>query len=172
MEVPGTLSPNFCFHYNLMKHFLLKYRCSVCLLGWRIGKGEGYADLEYAMMVSMGAVSQGTPVVTIVHDCQVLPMDRRSGATAIPPRERAGRGGDRHTGTDWCLPSFHVCWDWWYWQSWRCLAVKPYPVRLLSPALLPCGAVSTGSTFPVSSLTHFCLTRSSTYLKRCSRTTT
>ncbi|XP_058384409.1 methenyltetrahydrofolate synthase domain-containing protein isoform X2 [Diceros bicornis minor] len=40
--------------------------------GWRIGKGEGYADLEYAMMVSMGAVSPGTPVVTIVHDCQVL----------------------------------------------------------------------------------------------------
>ncbi|XP_003460773.2 methenyltetrahydrofolate synthase domain-containing protein isoform X4 [Cavia porcellus] len=40
--------------------------------GWRIGKGEGYADLEYAMMVSMGAVSERTPVVTIVHDCQVL----------------------------------------------------------------------------------------------------
>nr|XP_020747691.1 methenyltetrahydrofolate synthase domain-containing protein isoform X2 [Odocoileus virginianus texanus] len=40
--------------------------------GWRIGKGEGYADLEYAMMVSMGAVNQGTPVVTIVHDCQVV----------------------------------------------------------------------------------------------------
>ncbi|XP_076989349.1 methenyltetrahydrofolate synthase domain-containing protein isoform X1 [Tamandua tetradactyla] len=40
--------------------------------GWRIGKGEGYADLEYAMMVAMGAVSEGTPVVTIVHDCQVV----------------------------------------------------------------------------------------------------
>ncbi|XP_057610337.1 methenyltetrahydrofolate synthase domain-containing protein isoform X3 [Chionomys nivalis] len=40
--------------------------------GWRIGKGEGYADLEYAMMVSMGAVHKGTPVVTIVHDCQVI----------------------------------------------------------------------------------------------------
>ncbi|XP_023084703.1 methenyltetrahydrofolate synthase domain-containing protein isoform X8 [Piliocolobus tephrosceles] len=40
--------------------------------GWRIGKGEGYADLEYAMMVSMGAVSNETPVVTIVHDCQVV----------------------------------------------------------------------------------------------------
>ncbi|XP_046538655.1 methenyltetrahydrofolate synthase domain-containing protein isoform X2 [Equus quagga] len=40
--------------------------------GWRIGKGEGYADLEYAMMVSMGAVSPETPVVTIVHDCQVV----------------------------------------------------------------------------------------------------
>lgn len=44
-------------------------------LGWRIGKGEGYADLEYAMMVSMGAVHEGTPVVTIVHDCQVRPAD-------------------------------------------------------------------------------------------------
>ncbi|XP_063266943.1 methenyltetrahydrofolate synthase domain-containing protein isoform X2 [Prinia subflava] len=40
--------------------------------GWRIGKGEGYADMEYAMMVSMGAVQEDTPVVTIVHDCQVL----------------------------------------------------------------------------------------------------
>jgi hypothetical protein len=50
-----------------------------CLLGWRIGKGEGYADLEYAMMVSMGAVCEGTPVVTIVHDCQVLPQMGQQG---------------------------------------------------------------------------------------------
>ncbi|NXN27852.1 MTHSD protein, partial [Nycticryphes semicollaris] len=40
--------------------------------GWRIGKGEGYADMEYAMMVSMGAVQEDTPVITIVHDCQVV----------------------------------------------------------------------------------------------------
>ncbi|XP_018618924.2 methenyltetrahydrofolate synthase domain-containing protein isoform X1 [Scleropages formosus] len=40
--------------------------------GYRIGKGEGYADMEYAMMVSMGAVSSATVVVTIVHDCQVV----------------------------------------------------------------------------------------------------
>ncbi|KFM06167.1 Methenyltetrahydrofolate synthase domain-containing protein, partial [Aptenodytes forsteri] len=40
--------------------------------GWRIGKGEGYADMEYAMMVSMGAVRADTPVITIVHDCQVV----------------------------------------------------------------------------------------------------
>ncbi|XP_068812044.1 methenyltetrahydrofolate synthase domain-containing protein isoform X1 [Struthio camelus] len=40
--------------------------------GWRIGKGEGYADMEYAMMVSMGAVQKDTPVITIVHDCQVV----------------------------------------------------------------------------------------------------
>ncbi|XP_044283957.1 methenyltetrahydrofolate synthase domain-containing protein isoform X1 [Varanus komodoensis] len=40
--------------------------------GWRIGKGEGFADLEYAMMVSMGAIGEDTIVVTAVHDCQVV----------------------------------------------------------------------------------------------------
>uniref|UniRef100_UPI00358F11C4 methenyltetrahydrofolate synthase domain-containing protein isoform X3 n=1 Tax=Myxine glutinosa TaxID=7769 RepID=UPI00358F11C4 len=40
--------------------------------GWRLGKGEGFSDLEYAMMVSMGAVDEGTVVVTVVHDCQVV----------------------------------------------------------------------------------------------------
>lgn len=39
--------------------------------GFRIGKGEGYADMEYGMMASMGAVDDSTVVVTIVHDCQV-----------------------------------------------------------------------------------------------------
>ncbi|KAG9272946.1 methenyltetrahydrofolate synthase domain-containing protein [Astyanax mexicanus] len=40
--------------------------------GYRIGKGEGFADMEYAMMASMGAVNESTVVVTIVHDCQVV----------------------------------------------------------------------------------------------------
>ncbi|KAM9409146.1 methenyltetrahydrofolate synthase domain-containing protein isoform 1-T1 [Pholidichthys leucotaenia] len=40
--------------------------------GYRIGKGEGYSDMEYAIMVSMGAVNESTVVVTVVHDCQVL----------------------------------------------------------------------------------------------------
>nr|DBA16759.1 TPA: hypothetical protein GDO54_002299 [Pyxicephalus adspersus] len=45
---------------------------AVSVKGWRIGKGEGFADMEYAMMVAMGAVTDQTTVVTIVHDCQVL----------------------------------------------------------------------------------------------------
>ncbi|KAB5575184.1 hypothetical protein PHYPO_G00217940 [Pangasianodon hypophthalmus] len=40
--------------------------------GYRIGKGEGFSDMEYAMMVSMGAVNESTVVVTVVHDCQVV----------------------------------------------------------------------------------------------------
>ncbi|XP_033638791.1 methenyltetrahydrofolate synthase domain-containing protein-like [Asterias rubens] len=40
--------------------------------GYRIGKGEGYADMEFAMMYTMGAVNQNTIVATTVHDCQVM----------------------------------------------------------------------------------------------------
>ncbi|XP_078106104.1 methenyltetrahydrofolate synthase domain-containing protein isoform X1 [Sander vitreus] len=40
--------------------------------GLRIGKGEGFADLEYGMMALMGAVDESTVVVTVVHDCQVM----------------------------------------------------------------------------------------------------
>lgn len=40
--------------------------------GLRLGKGEGYADMEYGMMASMGAVNESTVVVTVVHDCQVV----------------------------------------------------------------------------------------------------
>lgn len=40
--------------------------------GHRIGKGEGYADLEFAMMVGMHAVDDDTVIITTVHDCQVF----------------------------------------------------------------------------------------------------
>jgi len=38
------------------------------LLGWRIGKGFGFSDPEYAMV---GAISPEVTVVMIVHDSQV-----------------------------------------------------------------------------------------------------
>ncbi|XP_076302810.1 methenyltetrahydrofolate synthase domain-containing protein-like [Lasioglossum baleicum] len=47
---------------------------SVCVSrdGYRLGKGKGFADLEFAMMMRMGAVTQDTIVITTVHDCQVF----------------------------------------------------------------------------------------------------
>ncbi|XP_012287723.1 methenyltetrahydrofolate synthase domain-containing protein [Orussus abietinus] len=47
---------------------------SVCVSksGHRIGKGEGFADLEFAMLMRMGAVTEETIVVTTVHDCQII----------------------------------------------------------------------------------------------------
>jgi len=40
--------------------------------GWRLGKGHGYSDLEFAVLGEVGAVGEDTPVVTTVHDLQVL----------------------------------------------------------------------------------------------------
>ncbi|BDD60404.1 hypothetical protein MPDQ_000810 [Monascus purpureus] len=45
---------------------------AVNLRGVRFGKGHGFFDLEWAMLWSVGAVEQGTVVVGVVHDCQVL----------------------------------------------------------------------------------------------------
>lgn len=39
--------------------------------GYRIGKGRGYADLEFGILLEMGAVNEKTLVVTTVHDSQV-----------------------------------------------------------------------------------------------------
>jgi 5-formyltetrahydrofolate cyclo-ligase len=40
--------------------------------GVRIGKGAGYADLEFAILFELGLVSEQTLIVTSVHDVQVL----------------------------------------------------------------------------------------------------
>ncbi|XP_066593082.1 methenyltetrahydrofolate synthase domain-containing protein isoform X2 [Prorops nasuta] len=50
---------------------------SVCVSqeGYRLGKGEGFADLEFAIMMRMGAVNQDTVVISTVHDCQIVCCD-------------------------------------------------------------------------------------------------
>lgn len=40
--------------------------------GARIGKGEGFAELEYGILRLMGAIDDDTPVVTCIHDCQLV----------------------------------------------------------------------------------------------------
>lgn len=40
--------------------------------GVHFGKGHGYFDLEWGLLSEMGLVSQQTPVVVSVHDCQVV----------------------------------------------------------------------------------------------------
>lgn len=42
-------------------------------VGRRIGKGEGYADLEFSILSSIGAIdARKTIVITIIHDCQLF----------------------------------------------------------------------------------------------------
>jgi 5-formyltetrahydrofolate cyclo-ligase len=40
--------------------------------GVRIGKGAGYADLEFALLFELGLVTEQTLIATSVHDCQLL----------------------------------------------------------------------------------------------------
>ena len=43
--------------------------------GVRLGKGLGYAEIEWAIFYEKGIVNQETIVITTVHDCQVLPPE-------------------------------------------------------------------------------------------------
>ena len=40
--------------------------------GDRIGKGEGYAELEYGILREFGKVSENTPIYTTVHELQIV----------------------------------------------------------------------------------------------------
>lgn len=40
--------------------------------GGRIGKGEGYSEMEYGILRELGLVSESTPVITTVHDTQIV----------------------------------------------------------------------------------------------------
>jgi 5-formyltetrahydrofolate cyclo-ligase len=42
--------------------------------GARVGKGGGFSDLEYALLVEAGRVGLRTPIVTTVHPVQILPQ--------------------------------------------------------------------------------------------------
>jgi len=45
---------------------------AVNLEGVRYGKGHGYFDLEWGMFSSIGVIDENTPLLTVVHDCQVI----------------------------------------------------------------------------------------------------
>jgi len=48
---------------------------AVNLRGARVGKGGGYSDLEFALARELGRVSENTPVLTTVHELQILDED-------------------------------------------------------------------------------------------------
>jgi 5-formyltetrahydrofolate cyclo-ligase len=45
---------------------------AVSLAGARTGKGEGYGEIEYALLRELGRIDAETPVATTVHDLQVV----------------------------------------------------------------------------------------------------
>lgn len=45
---------------------------AVDLQGVRLGKGGGFAELEYGILRELGAIDAQTPIVTTIHDLQVI----------------------------------------------------------------------------------------------------
>lgn len=81
--------------------------------GGRAGKGEGYSDLEYGLLRTLGLVDEETPVATTVHELQVVPEGEAVPVTghdvpldiiATPERViRTNTAHPRPEGIDWGL---------------------------------------------------------------------
>jgi 5-formyltetrahydrofolate cyclo-ligase len=76
--------------------------------GVRIGKGGGYADIEYALLAELGLVTEATVIATTVHDLQVLDQplpqtahDFRVDLIATPTRVVRCPRGPRPLGIVW-----------------------------------------------------------------------
>jgi 5-formyltetrahydrofolate cyclo-ligase len=70
--------------------------------GARLGKGGGYSDLEFALARSLGMIDDDTPVVTTVHELQVVHETIPMTAHDVPldivvTPERVIRTGRRHS---------------------------------------------------------------------------
>ncbi|MCS7099509.1 MAG: 5-formyltetrahydrofolate cyclo-ligase [Sulfolobales archaeon] len=44
----------------------------VSVFGERLGKGEGYSEIEYGILFEYGKLSEEVPIITTVHDVQVV----------------------------------------------------------------------------------------------------
>jgi 5-formyltetrahydrofolate cyclo-ligase len=80
--------------------------------GARVGKGEGYSDLEYALLRELGLVDPEVPVVTTVHERQVLDEPVETGShdvgldLVVTPDRVVETGATRKpAGIEWDLLS-------------------------------------------------------------------
>ena len=74
--------------------FVLCGSVAVNLSGARVGKGGGYSDLEYGILIDAGKIDNHTTVATTVHPTQVLrqPPDDDLARPAGRPDRDAARG--------------------------------------------------------------------------------
>ncbi|MEM1562680.1 MAG: 5-formyltetrahydrofolate cyclo-ligase [Candidatus Bathyarchaeia archaeon] len=76
--------------------------------GARVGKGGGYSELEYGILREVGAVDNSTPILTTVHDIQIVdfvlkePHDLTVNAIITPTKViRVNDVGERPRGIFW-----------------------------------------------------------------------
>ncbi|WP_336328069.1 5-formyltetrahydrofolate cyclo-ligase [Halovenus sp. HT40] len=77
--------------------------------GARVGKGEGYSDLEFALLREFGLVDESTTTVTTVHEMQVVNDDIETEPHDVPMdligtpdrRIRTDSGAEKPDGISW-----------------------------------------------------------------------
>lgn len=91
--------------------FMVTGASAVSIDGVRFGKGHGFFDLEWGMFTDLGLVDETTPVVAVVHDCQVVQENLTPSETdilvdhiATPTKlYTVGRRAKRPHGVKWQL---------------------------------------------------------------------
>ena len=76
--------------------------------GERVGKGEGYSDLEFAVLREFGLVDDDTATATTVHEMQVAEVDVPTSSHDVPmelvvtpERTIEAPTGEKPSGIDW-----------------------------------------------------------------------
>ncbi|MCX8170361.1 MAG: 5-formyltetrahydrofolate cyclo-ligase [Candidatus Bathyarchaeota archaeon] len=76
--------------------------------GVRVGKGGGYSEIEYGVLREIGAVDENTPILTTVHDAQIVDFvpkdvfDLTVNAIVTPSKTiRIENVGERPRGIIW-----------------------------------------------------------------------
>ncbi|MHC0053634.1 5-formyltetrahydrofolate cyclo-ligase [Actibacterium sp. D379-3] len=91
--------------------FMVTGASAVSLNGVRFGKGHGFFDLEWGMFTDLGLVDETTPVMAVVHDCQLVEDNLQPSETdilvdkiATPTKMHViGRRAKRPSGVKWPL---------------------------------------------------------------------
>jgi 5-formyltetrahydrofolate cyclo-ligase len=57
---------------NMRVDLIVEGSVAVDLRGGRVGKGGGFGDIEVAILKDVGAAADATPIVTTVHELQIV----------------------------------------------------------------------------------------------------
>ncbi|MEM2856913.1 MAG: 5-formyltetrahydrofolate cyclo-ligase [Candidatus Nitrosocaldaceae archaeon] len=70
--IKGALEYGKIFRFNNKIDAIVIGSVAVTRYGARLGKGEGYAEIEYAILKELRLVSDDVKVITTVHDLQIV----------------------------------------------------------------------------------------------------
>jgi 5-formyltetrahydrofolate cyclo-ligase len=83
---------------------------AVTAAGAHVGGGQAYLDLEWAILAELNLVAASTPVVAVVHSCQVIEADLAPGRFDVTVDVIVTPDACRETGRPYARPA-GISWD-------------------------------------------------------------